>query len=96
MTLSRWLTWTPSKGQIKEKHPEPEPAKPPKPGFAGFAGSGHEPSCNIGQPAGMLRSAGPPTKTSDCPSQRCLHIARVVEASRYTATTVGMSVIRAG
>jgi len=38
-TISRWLDWTPSRGQIMETFPSMEPTKPTKPSFDGFVGS---------------------------------------------------------
>ena len=58
-TTSRWLTWTPKgtpAGPIIEKTPEPEPPKPPKTCFEGFAGA----------PLGLFQKIGPPERKPEC------------------------------
>ena len=80
MSTSRWLTWTPP-NKIIEKSPSPEPPKPPKSSFEGFAGTIPR----------LFQKIGPePAPEGSAPQRRAFpHCPRCASYALYRPNNIG-------
>jgi hypothetical protein len=63
MSISRWLNWTPAGPDEIKKNLEPEPPKPSKARFEGFAGCSPGDLPIMEQPKGISADASHPAKS---------------------------------